>query len=276
MAAKPSTIAGYSQPATELAERVLLEVWSRLGDYRPHLVLVGGLVPRYLVPAMARIPVAQRHCGTMDVDLGISLAVAELETYRSIRDTLVGRLGFRPAINARGRQQRHSFVIDIEGTDVNIDFLTTRYQGPGDSLMREVENELSAIQVEGLGLALNEPLEIALTGQRLAGGITTETIRVCRPVPYLVLKALAYERRREPKDAYDLVYVLTHHPSGPAALAAQIRTDERTAESFQKALVSLRAHYASPNHDGPTDHARFVGDSAAMVPAFAAVQEFLR
>ena len=46
MTAKPETAAGYSPGATALAERVLLEVWSRLGDFREHLVLVGGLAPR--------------------------------------------------------------------------------------------------------------------------------------------------------------------------------------------------------------------------------------
>ena len=281
MPPKPQTITGYSAATTELAERVLLEVWSRLGAYRPHLVLVGGLVPRYLINQRTAQPYLQgqpaaRHCGSMDVDLGISLAVADLHAYRSIRDTLVGTLGFRPGTNPKGREQRHSFVTTIGGTDVNIDFLTTRYHGPDNSLLREMESELSAIQVDGLGLALTDPLDVPVTGLRLAGGLTTELVRVCRPVPFVALKALAYEDRREPKDAYDLVYLLTYFPGGAAVVANLATDDERRAEAFQRALAALDHHFASPEHDGPGDCVSFNQDPAQRAPAFAAVQEFLR
>ena len=97
MSSKPQVITGYSIPQTDLAERVLLEVWSRLGDFHDHLVLIGGLVPRYLVPQdqspNASIP---PHCGTMDVDLAVSLAIADLDAYIGMRETLTESMGFEP------------------------------------------------------------------------------------------------------------------------------------------------------------------------------------
>jgi hypothetical protein len=276
---KPSSHTGYTYDQTELSERVLLDVWSRLGDYREHLVLVGGLAPRYIVGQRA-VP----HCGTMDVDLGISVAVADLNAYASIRETLVDRMGFSPGLNPAGREQRHSFGKEINGIEVNIDFLTTKYDGPDDSLMREVEQELSAIQVEGLGLAFDDPLVVPIRGELLEGGMTTENVQVCRPIPFVILKALAYENRREPKDVYDLVYVLQFaiestedgDVGGPRRLAERLRKEEASQASFLHAIASMQRHFSSPMENGPTKYGAFLENPGDGIQAYAAVQEFLR
>ncbi|MFA6293354.1 MAG: hypothetical protein WC637_16335, partial [Victivallales bacterium] len=144
MAGKPQNYKGYDSAQTELAERVLLDAWSRLGEYREHLVLIGGLVPQYLVqqpidPAL-RNDAEFAHCGTMDVDLGINVGVANKEVYKEIRETLISDMGFQPGKNAVGREQKHSFVKNIDGVDVSIDFLTIAYEGSDESLMRQVQN----------------------------------------------------------------------------------------------------------------------------------------
>lgn len=278
MAAKPQTEAGYSAAGTALAERVLLEVWSRLGSYRQHLVLVGGLVPRYLVPqpppgAPGIVPA---HTGTLDVDLAISLAVADLKTYASIHSTLVDTLGFTPGANAGGRDQRHSFKKRVGHADVILDFLTTKYDGPENSLMRAVEENLSAIQVEGLGMALNDPRPVALEGELLSGGFHEATVNVCRPVPFVMLKALALANRGEPKDAYDLVYVIRYYPGGTQALAAEVQKDERAADSFAHAVAELGKSFKTVGHDGPQKYQAFCrSGQGEAVQAYAAVQEFL-
>jgi hypothetical protein len=129
---KPKDISGYTLDQTGLAERTLVSVWRHLGAYHEHLVLVGGLVPRYLVDRAGEreVGIGHGHCGSMDVDLGVSLAVTDLRTYTSIRDQLTDQLGFRRGENAAGRKQRHSFVSQHEGQDIIIDFLTTKYGGP--------------------------------------------------------------------------------------------------------------------------------------------------
>ncbi|NCU27909.1 hypothetical protein EOM86_14530, partial [Candidatus Nomurabacteria bacterium] len=178
---EPKSILEYTPETTDFAERTLLEVWSSLGDYKEHLVLVGGLAPRYLVD-QSKMGNAGRHCGTIDVDLGISLAVRKLETYEGIAETLKG-LGFRPGKNVKGNEQKHSFVNSISGHNVIVDFLTVQYKGRTDSIMRELQDSLSAIQTEGLGLAFNSPLQVKIKGELFSGGLREETVNVCRPIP---------------------------------------------------------------------------------------------
>lgn len=273
MSEKPKQIDGYEANQTERAEQVLLEIWSHLGGYREHFVLVGGLAPRYLVPQNQ--PNIPKHCGTLDVDLAVSLAVADIRAYASIRSRLE-RMGLKPGVNREGNMQRHSFTMPAAEGPVVVDFLTTVYDGPATTI-RAVERHLSAIQVEGLGLALVDPVKISITDKTLTGGLVTETIQVSRPVPFVLLKALAFENRREGKDVHDLVYVLQHAEGGISNLSTSVRDSERKAPSFARALESLRRNFDSPFHDGPVRHAQFLGgrlDGAAQ--AFAAVQEFLQ
>ncbi len=88
-------------------------------------------------------------------------------------------------------------------------------------------------------------------------------------VPFLVLKALAYEDRMEEKDAYDLVYCLMHYTGGPAG-AAKAYADRlgRWPEEplLPRALEILRSRFASDSSvpgsrkDGPISYARFLTD----------------
>ncbi len=273
MTEKPRSASGYSADQTERVGQVLLEVWSHLGDYHEHLVLVGGLAPRYLVPQ--NVPTIPRHCGTLDVDLAVSLAVADVKAYSGIRATLE-RLGLEPGVNVRGREQRHSFVMQDASGPVIVDFLTTTYDGPSE-LVRAVETQLSAIQVEGLGLALQDPLHVPIEGKALHGGLMKTTLRVCRPIPFVVLKALAFEKRREGKDVHDLVYILQYTSGGPAGVAREARPEEQCVAAFTHAIATLQDNFRSPAQDGPIRCARFQAESPdAALQAFAAVQEFLQ
>lgn len=276
MTGKPQDRAGYSQGGTTLAERGLLEVWRHLGKYHKHMVLVGGLVPRYLVgpPRHGGQPL---HCGSLDVDLGVGLAVADEKTYASIRQRLTDSMGFVPGRNAKGNDQRHSFVKHTNEGDIMVDFLTVNYGGPKTKI-RAVEKNLSAIQTEGLGLALEAPLEIIVSGDLLSGGAVAETIRVCRGVPYIVLKALALDDRGERKDAYDLVYTLRYYLEGPSSVVEEITDSQRTSEAFGHALAVLAKRFKTPVSDGCEKYARFIGAGlkSDRAVAYAAVQEFLK
>ncbi len=274
---KPQIISGYDDVQTSLVEQTLVTVWRHIGEYHEHLVLVGGLVPRYLVDkANENEPtIGMGHCGTMDVDIGVSLAVADLETYESIRDRLVDHIGFKRGENDAGNKQRHSFVALIDNRNINIDFLTTTYEGP-ERKIREVEDDLSAIQVEGMGLALADPIIVPIRGDLLTGdGFYTAEVPVCRAVPYIVLKALSFSDRGERKDAYDLVYTLINYQDGVDSVVKEIRDEERKAESFEHAISELTKQFASEADNGPVAYGNFVGDRAQSVIAYATVQEFL-
>ena len=68
----------YSAGHTELCEKALVTAWNLLADYEEYLVLIGGLVPRYL----CTVPTDEPQASTMDVDLGLSLAVRGTATKR--------------------------------------------------------------------------------------------------------------------------------------------------------------------------------------------------
>jgi hypothetical protein len=67
------TYSDYDPRHTGLAESAFLTVWAGLGRWREDLVLIGGLVPKYLcgdLTAQLNLP----RPATLDVDLGIALA----------------------------------------------------------------------------------------------------------------------------------------------------------------------------------------------------------
>ena len=67
--------------------------------------LIGGLTPRYLVPA--RPPAVPAHAGTMDVDIVIDLQIlADTQAYQTLEENLK-KLGFERAVNEK--QQKLSW-----------------------------------------------------------------------------------------------------------------------------------------------------------------------
>ena len=83
---KPKHEGGYSTAHTELCERTLVTLLRNLGPWREAIFVVGGLVPRYLIP---RNTLNQQdppqHIGTTDVDLVLNLPIlAEVEAYRRL------------------------------------------------------------------------------------------------------------------------------------------------------------------------------------------------
>ena len=77
----------YSRPATLRCERALVTLIGDIGPWSERIVLVGGLVPRYLIGSL---PLgAAPHVGSTDVDLVIELAVEEAaETYETLQTNL--------------------------------------------------------------------------------------------------------------------------------------------------------------------------------------------
>ena len=269
-------ITDYSRTITQMVEKGLLDIWGRLGEYRDFLVVIGGLVPRYITaPEGSSDYDATTHCGTMDIDFGISLAVTDDEKYKDICEILLEN-GYRNRLNDRGRLQRHSFVKG-EGADaLIIDFLTPKYAGPEDSLMHKMSDELSAIQTKGLGLALKDPRKVRLSGINANGDKVEEIINICRPAAFIPLKALAFDGRRKDKDIYDLVFVLTHYRQGIQSVVGETTKDDLASEYFQEALECLRRHFRDITYVGPAAYANFCGRPDTRALAFSTVQSYLK
>jgi hypothetical protein len=100
----------------------------------------------------------------------------------------------------------------------------------------------------GLELAFDERLEIELDGHTLTGEKVTRTIPICGPAAFIVLKALAFGDRAEPKDAYDLVEAIADRLVEHAG---------RYPEIVIRALTLLVRDFAAPDSLGPRRAAAF-------------------
>ncbi len=269
-------VTDYSNEFTKHIENSLLDIWGRLGDYREYLVLVGGLAPRYITaPEGTRDYSISSHCGTMDIDFGISIAITDVQKYKEISEILL-EAGFEHAKNDKGKDKLHSFIKGKDKDAVIIDFLTTKYDGPDNSLMHPVSTDLSAIQADGLGLALKKTMKCNVTGFNIHGDCIEEEINVCRPVAYIVLKAFALDKRKKDKDAYDLIFVLENYKDGVKSVVEEIDEDDYKAESFQQAMSLLEKHFRSPAYDGPGAYRRFLnGENTLQARAYAIVKQFI-
>jgi hypothetical protein len=75
MAEKPMTAAGYRGEYLALVRATCLYVATKLGDVMDDLVVVGGLVPSLLIDQGKLADGADVHVGTMDLDVGLAVAL---------------------------------------------------------------------------------------------------------------------------------------------------------------------------------------------------------
>lgn len=244
-----------------------------LGPWKKCVYLIGGLVPRYLIP-LATLEDAEPHVGTTDVDLVLSLTVmANLEPYRRLEQNLK-RLGFERGRNEddkfqhfswwrREREQDRIVIVDLL-CDLDPD------QPGGRAVPLPGERSLSALQLPGGQLVERDHIAVSITADMLDDlGRATVTVRVAGIVAFLVLKAIAYEERFEEKDAYDIIYCLLLYPGGSAGVAAAFHAyqGQYPDDAFvPRALSILRACFASEDaisgtdKDGCRSYARFLTD----------------
>lgn len=265
---KPGHEGGYTPEHTDLCERTLVTLLRGLGPYKRGVYLIGGLVPRYLIPR-GQDPAPPPHAGTTDVDLLLDLGVlATIEAYRRLEQNLKA-MGFERGRNDEGQAQHHSWRKPVsERVTVVVDLLCDAPAATGAQITDlPGERRLKALGIPGAHLTVEDHVVVELTAERLdGGGVTTESIQVAGIVPFVVLKALAYADRAERKDAYDLIYCLMHYGDGPASVAAAFRerlADPSSDPLIQRAVDILRTRFASDpatrgyRKDGPTDYARF-------------------
>lgn len=89
--------------------------------------------------------------------------------------------------------------------------------------MQNLEPDFGALVTPGLQLAFDETVHVEIDVITLQGEQAKRTLPVCGPGAYIVLKALAFGDRGEPKDAYDLIYVIRGTPGAAEAIDAKLR-----------------------------------------------------
>ncbi|MBN2840774.1 MAG: nucleotidyl transferase AbiEii/AbiGii toxin family protein [Coriobacteriia bacterium] len=254
-------IASYSEMATLRCERVFASILRAIGSpWRGRICLVGGLVPRYLLPENAARPTAG-HVGSTDIDLAISLAVgpADGAAYATLENN------FKRAGLARYKSSSWQWVAEVDGQPVVVELLGEDVATESGTLFRPHikppagAGKLELLCVRGVELALRDVLEVPREIVLLDGSTSVVGLRVAGLAPFVALKADAYLDRREPKDVYDLIHVLRHWPGGPRVAAAVFVASPIASDPFvASALERLGLDFASPTHAAPRDYGRFL------------------
>jgi len=257
MPEKPSFAHDYTKENVELVRQTCLYVSTKLGDLLDDLVIVGGLVPSLLVPDES-IPAGEDvHIGTMDLDLGLSLAILDRERYEDLTQRL-HRSGFEPDENEEGNTTFQRWKVRTSsGLKVTVDFLippSLAADKGGD--LRHIEKDFAAVITPGLRLAFQDKKKVSLKGVTLKGEKAEREIWVCGPGAFIVLKALAFHQRGENKDAYDLYFVIRNYGSGIDEVCECLNPLLKEAET-KSALEILSRDFVDPDSVGPSRVAQF-------------------
>jgi len=125
-----------------------------------------------------------------------------------------------------------------------------------------LDPEFAAYIIPGLDLAFVDRERVEVDDHNLDGDHMRVSLYVCGPAAFVVMKLLAFRERGNPKDAYDLDYVLQREPECDRLWA---RLDAHlTEKTVLDAVDTLDGSYDRPDSHGPGEVARFLGDEANL------------
>ncbi len=240
----------YSDLAVRAAESVLLELVRILGEYLDHVVVIGGMVPKYLVTGAV-----EKHIGSIDVDLALDHRGFDQPGYRTLQQLLETndyRLDTeQPFI------YRRIIAIDNNEITVQVDLLSGEYGGTGRSRRTQKVQDLRPRKARGADLAFDSPVHVKISGELPGGAKDTASIRIASIVPFIVMKAMAMRDRLKQKDPYDIYYCLKYFPGGIEDIAESFSLLRRN-KLVGEALGILAEKFASPEHVGPVHVTEFL------------------
>lgn len=239
----------YDLAGVGTAESAFITVWSALKSWHSDLVLVGGLVPRYICGDLSSSRELPRPV-TMDTDLGISLG-ASMGQYGSLKDDLQAQ-GFHRTTESGGPR----FEKTVGDFTVPVDFLTDHPPATKGTVMVD---DVPANILPGIDRALASARRIRVTGVDLYGASQDLTVRVCEAGPFLAMKLRAFAHRQAPKDAFDILYTLRHYDGGTdaavTAFGAEVRADNPASAD---AVTCLNQHFQNEQSSAPVRAAVFI------------------
>ncbi|MGD0261610.1 MAG: hypothetical protein ABSD29_17485 [Verrucomicrobiota bacterium] len=239
----------YDSQKVGLAECALFTIWPNLEAWHDDLVLVGGLVPRYICGDVSSARLLPRPV-TLDADMGIALG-ASAGGMSSLQFALLEK-GFHKTTSPEGLIRYEKRIGDYS---VPVDFLT---ESPPHTHGTAVVDDIVASVLPGIDRALKTARTVTVTGKDLADNPQIATVRVCEVGPFLAMKLRAFIQREEGKDAFDILYTLLHYDRGTAAAVAAFVEETRAGNAAcPDALRCLEKHFQSEASLAPTKAARF-------------------
>ena len=256
MPGKPKTADGYTSEQVEIVKSTCLYAATILGDLMDELVIIGGYAPSLLINQDDLTDGVEAHVGTMDLDLGLTIAILDEKRYQALTERLRGA-GFSPDVNEKGNPTRQRWIFDGDKRAA-IDFLIppTLEEDKGGKL-RDLEPDFAAIIAPGLHLAFSNREQILIRGRTIRGEKAERKVWVCGPAAYIILKSIAFRLRGENKDAYDLFYLIRNHSAGLDGLASQIKP--LLGDQYAKdAIQYLKEDFLDHESTGPRRVAEFI------------------
>jgi hypothetical protein len=237
------TQSDYSKREVELALSVLVELMTVLGEFRDHIVLVGGWVPYFLIEEKRH-----EHTGSLDIDIALDLRTVSDDSYRTILQLMMERGYVR-------RNQPFIFDRTIEGEDkvpmvVEIDLLSGEYGGTGRSHRTQNIQDVKARKARGCDLVFDQSFTIKLKKRMPDGAINEVEIKVADVVPFLVMKGMALWERYKEKHAYDIYFTVWHYPRGLEALTETFRP-HMSNKFVQEGPAKIKARFQDIDSPGP-------------------------
>jgi hypothetical protein len=277
MESKPSTIEGYKSDQVELVLMTCRYISTILGDFMNEVVIVGGLVPSLIIDQSNLPEGVEPHAGTIDIDIGLSLAIYDEQLYQNI----TGRLRdakFTPDTNENGNPTKQRWQIQNASGKITIDFLipSTGEDRGKNNRIKNLEKDFAALLTDGLMLAFKDYIDVTLNGLTIKGEmIQNRQIRVCGPGAYVVLKSIAYYNRGQNKDAYDLFYTIRNYGSGPEEVAERFLSLGAN-EDCDRALKILKDNFLTTDAEGVMRAVNFqIGDGVSDEDLQAEVVGFM-
>ena len=238
---KFSRASDYRSYEARLSESALLSLWAKLGDFQDDIVLVGGLVPRYI----CRPSADGLEANTLDVDFGIALAAGG-----SMYSPLSERLASEGFLMENGR-----FVKKTSRGNFFVDFLTER--PTANSKITVIVDNIGVSAFFGIDRALKVYREVDIKGTDLDGAHVTERVRVCEIGPFLCLKLQAYHGRAEKKDLFDVIRAVIYYDGGVEKAAQAFKQEEGLNLAHPIACKVLRDRFEDETAKGPVAYASF-------------------
>ena len=240
----------YPELAVRAAESVLLELVRILGEYLDHVVVIGGIVPKYLVTGAE-----EKHIGSIDVDLALDhrgFNEPGYHTFQKLLETNDYLLDAeQPFI------YRRVVTLDENKIIVQVDLLSGEYGGTGRSRRTQKVQGLRPRKARGADLAFDDPAHVEISGELPGGAKDTVTIRIASIVPFIVMKAMAMRDRLKQKDPYDIYYCLKYFPGGIKEIARSFSL-LRKNKLVEEALGILAEKFNSPEHVGAVHVTEFL------------------
>jgi nucleotidyltransferase AbiEii toxin of type IV toxin-antitoxin system len=246
------------------------------------ICIVGGLVPSLLIDQVLgpEPGTGAGHPGTTDLDIGLKIALLDDKAYAEVSQRL-RQEGFGPDRNRKGNPTPQRWK--MPDFNVTIDFLIAPLEnGPDVARVQPLEGDFGALIIPGIELTASERVMVEIDDYTLKGERAKRTVPVCGPGAFVVLKALAFNHRGEPKDAFDLVYVIRRWPDGKVDIAQRLAEhSEHHGALVHQALEALRDDFRDPEHLGPIRAAEFdtlrrEDLDAAIADAHGHVDDLLR